>query len=44
MPRLKLFGVETKVFERSRALGAIPRIAEQHSSDVPKNGVNGGHG
>src|ERR1039458_4806057 len=43
VPRVKLFIVETKVFERSHAFGAVPGVAQQHSSYVPKDGMNGRH-
>jgi hypothetical protein len=43
VPRVKLFFVETKVFERGGAFGVIPSVGEQDSSNVPEDGVNGGH-
>jgi hypothetical protein len=38
---VELFEVEVKVRQRQDALGAIPGIGEQNSTDVPKNGANG---
>jgi hypothetical protein len=37
---MKLIFIEMKAFDRSHALRVIPRVAEQHPSDVPKDGVN----
>jgi hypothetical protein len=39
---VKLFFVKVEVFQRSRALGVVPGIGEQHSSNIPEDGANGG--
>jgi hypothetical protein len=41
--RVKLFLVETKVFERRGAFGVIPSVAEENSSNIPENGVDFRH-
>ena len=39
MPRMKFFFVQMKVFKRSHALSVVPRIGEQNSSNIPKDGI-----
>ena len=41
MPITELVFVESKMFERSFSLFAIPRIAEKHSADIPEKSLDG---
>src|SRR5258708_29373416 len=37
---MKLFFVQTEVFNRRGALRAVPRVGHQHSANIPENGAN----
>jgi hypothetical protein len=43
VPTVKLFFVESEVFECGSAFGVIPGVGEKNPSNVPQDGVNLGH-